>query len=602
MGRFSVKTALTGLMSVLAATSIFAVDALVDDNEDGTNSNEFEAYWYYYDDIGGVNDDDRPQAAPTSKASVINVPFTEKAREAFGDKSDTWKVKDYTFTCGKEGTNTFAMMPFTFGEVWTASYGKAAPFVGIGTMLASEGKFLDLKEAENVTFKIRSRVQELSVVFKIETADISEDSTFTYYQKAITAGTDWATVSVGVNDVDLAQPGWTPATAELPFKKTQCTKLAWEVPGGSNDITGDTLEIDDIVITNFEFISPTVFPNGPLALPATGLFATFEQAQYKNATDLKTYWYAYDDGAIGGTSVVNGGATKVPETGLLNLAFEPTTGSDGAGTAPFLEFTLGKTVQQPSATAPGTTVDVAGFIGIGFNVYDSTTSTYFDATTGKRGTTGPGGSTNSIYFEYLADGDFKYMTLEISDKNDVGDATTPDRKDSRGSGIVYYRNFLKTGPSVWKSATVKFTDLIVHDDWEGYVAIPLDINNLAKVQFKVQGAAGKAGILMVDNVAFPGLNNASFVGVNHSITRKATAAGFTTSFHNGNMMVNWKNSNVTSGNVKMLNTKGAVVATGALNSSISAAKLPAGLYFVQFSGVDVNGKAVSQQSAVSIVK
>jgi len=601
MGRFRVKTALTGLLSVLAATSIFAVDALVDANEDGTNANEFESYWYYYDDNSGTKKDDRPLAAPTSKASVINVPATEKNREAFGNKADTWKVKDYTFTCGKEGTNTFAMMPFTYGESWKASYGTAAPYVGIGTMLAPDGKFIDLKEAKDVTFKMRSRVQELAVVFKIETYDITLDSTFTYYQKAITAGTDWATVTIGINETDLAQPGWTPAASEKPFAKTKVTKLAWEVPGGSNAITGDTLELDDIVITNFEFVSATVGPNTAALGSKSGIFAAFEKAMYKDASPLSTYWYAYNDASIGGNSAVTAGATENATTKLLTLAFEAGSGSDGVGYAPYLQFTLGKTIKQASATDPTATVNVGGFVGIGVNLYDSTTSSYFDATTGKRGTKGSTGTATGVYFEYLADGDFKYVTMELSDFSDVGDATTPTRKDLRGSGIVYYRNYQKTG-AVWKAVSVPFTDLIVHDDWNGYKAIPLDLTKLAKLQFKVQGAEGQAGQLFVDNVCFPGLAAFEEVAVNHSITRKATSAGFTTSYQNGSVMVNWKNSSVSSGKVSMLNTKGAVVATGALNSSISAAKLPAGLYFIQFSGVDVNGKTVSQQSAVSIVK
>jgi len=605
MGRFTIKTALTGLMSVLAATSIFAVDALVDDNEDGTNANEFEAYWYYYDDNSGVKDDDRPQAAPESKASVINVPYTEKAREAFGNTSDTWKVKDYTFTCGTEGTNKFAMMPFTYGEKWTASYGKATPYVGIGTMLAVDGKYIDLKDAEAVSFKIRCRVNsELTVVFKVETFDISEDSSFAYYSKSIVVGSDWSTETIELSS--LLQPGWTPAAAEREFAQDKVTKIAWEVPAGSNeDVTSDTLEVDDIIITNYEFVSPTVAPNTAPLGQTDGIFSDFEQPQYKDASPISTYWYAYNDAQIGGNSSVDQGATQNTETKLLTLDFQPQSGSDGVGSAPYLKFTLGKTIRQASATSAGDSVDVQGFVGIGVNLYDSTTSTYFNATTGKRGTKGAGGTATGVYFEYLADGDFKYMTCELSDFNDVGDATTPTRKDSRGSGIVYYRNFQKTG-TVWKAASLNFSDFIVHDDWKGYVPIDLDITQLAKLQFKVQGAQNQAGILMVDNICFPGCN--PFVAVNHSITRPAGNTGFTAAYQHGNVMVNWKNNSSVSGRINLLNTKGAVVATAsvaktaAVNSTISAARLPAGLYFVQFNGVDVNGKTVSQQSAVSIVK
>ena len=131
MGRYTLKTALLGLASVLmASSSLFAADALFDDHSDGTNANEFEYYWYYYDDNAGLGKDDRPLAAPSSTPSVVNVPFTEKNREAYGNAGDTWKVKDYKFTLDEEAGNKFATMPFTYGEVWTASYGDAMPYVG----------------------------------------------------------------------------------------------------------------------------------------------------------------------------------------------------------------------------------------------------------------------------------------------------------------------------------------------------------------------------------------------------------------------------------------------------------------------------------------
>ena len=126
MGRFTLKTALLGLASVLlASSSLFAVDSKVDDHEDGTNQNDFLYYWYYYDDNSGLGINDRPQVETPGTPSVINVEFEEKNREAYGNPNDTWKVKEYTFTVGDDGSNKYATMPFTFGSSWNASYGTA---------------------------------------------------------------------------------------------------------------------------------------------------------------------------------------------------------------------------------------------------------------------------------------------------------------------------------------------------------------------------------------------------------------------------------------------------------------------------------------------
>ncbi len=313
------------------------------------------------------------------------------------------------------------------------------------------------------------------------------------------------------------------------------------------------------------------------------------------------------DGAIGGTSTVLAGATKNDSTKLLNLKFDAGSGSNTTGYAPYLEFTLGKSVKQFNAVT-GDTATVQGFVGIGCNVYDSATSTYFNAATGKRGTAGGTGAADGIYFEYLYDGNPKYMTLEISDKNDVGDATAPTRKDSRGSGIVWYRNFPQTG-TVWKAVSIKFAELITHDDWKGYVAIPLDLANLAKVQFKVQGAENLGGKLFIDNLCFPGIVFPdAAISTSKGMVRPAGKSDFTSSYLNGSVQVNWKLTGLTSGKISLVNTKGAVVqcvpvATASeLNAKLPAGNLSAGRYFVTFKGIDANGKTVTQQNAITIVK
>ena len=591
MGRYTLKAALLGLASVLmASSSLFA--ALLDDHEDGTNNNEFEAYWYYYDDNAGLGIDDRPLAAPSSNPSVINVEFTPGPREAYGDPSDTWEVKDYTFTCGEEAGNKYATMPFTFGDVWTASYGDAMPYVGLGTMLADEGKTLDLTGATSVKFKIRSHAGPLAIDFKIQTLDIDQDSSFGYYQKSVSVTTDWTEVEVLL--ADLKQPAWATGVKKFDFDITKCTKLAWEVQNEDNTTTTvDTLDVDDISIEPFTFVSTTVWTETKALspLPTTGQFAKFETAP-KNVCPLNFYWYAYNDKAIGGGAEVTGGATENLETGLLNLTLTEGTGSPGeTGTAAFLQYTLGPVIDKAG-------VSVQSFVGIGVNLYDSAAATYWNATTD---------NVSSIYFQYMADGDAKYVTLELSDINDVADKDHPDKADSdRGAGIVWYRNLLPTDGQ-WVAVEIPFSQLITHDTWEGYNAIPLDATKLAKLQFKVQGAQDAGGYFAIDNVFFPG---APFdVAVKDFKVASSKLSGISAIYRNGKVNVSWNgNGALDNGKINLINTAGAVVAsssfarTGKLSTSFSTAKLSAGMYFVKLNAIGANGKAVVMQSPVHIVK
>ena len=124
-----------GLTAVLIYSSLlFSKYILLDDHEDGTNSNELENYWYYYDDNTGIHEYDRPQADPASTPSVIDVPYTERLREAFGNPDDSVTIKDYSFTCNEEAGNKYATMPFILGNSWTTTSGTALPYVGIVTM------------------------------------------------------------------------------------------------------------------------------------------------------------------------------------------------------------------------------------------------------------------------------------------------------------------------------------------------------------------------------------------------------------------------------------------------------------------------------------
>ena len=595
MGLFKLRTALLGLGSALIATSSLFADVL-DDHQDGTNQNEFEYYWYYYDDNAGLKADDRPIAGVGTSPSVVNVPFTEGPRHAYGDVTDVHVVKTYTFTIGTDETtnNKYATMPFEFGDKWVASWCSgglacAWPFVGVGTMLNADGKWLDLTGATSIKFKMRSKTSDLMVRFKVQTYQIDDDSSFGYYQKTFTATTEWQEFEASLNPLALAQPSWALTQAPHDFDITKCTKLAWEVSQEDNTtVITDQLDVDDIEVVGYTFVSRFMWMQEASSIPTNGLFASFDGAIPNKSplTEYPTYWYAYNDGQIGGSSSVESGAVLDPTTNLLQIQFADGTGSDGIGKGAGLAFKLGEPI-------PRDTISIQGFVGIGCNLYDSSTNAYWDAQTA--GATG-------IYFEYMCDGDIKNAVVEISDVNDVADAARPDNLDGRGSGIVMFRNLPKTG-SAWRKVYIPFDSLLYHDDWAGALDIPLDLTKLAKVQFKVQGGYDMDGVLAIDNVAFPGVTAWGPVSVNKRTTRLVKTSAFSASYKNGTVRVNLNNK-FSSGKISLVNTQGAVVASAnvAKTASFSASKLSAGMYFVRLNAVDANGKAVVMQSPVNIVK
>jgi hypothetical protein len=404
----------------------------------------------------------------------------------------------------------------------------------------------------------------------------------------------------------LTQPSWAKGDqAKTAFAQNMCAKFSWEVHGESNtDVKSDTLDIDDIVIKGFNWTSPSVWTKTESAPPAMGLFSGFEVAP-KNATPLGTYWYAYNDFTIGGNSSVTRGAEQDPTSGLLTLQWTDGTGSSNKGTGAAVGFTLGKTVTKTEAS--GSTSNVQGFIGIGFNVYDSAGAVYYNSTTGKTGPKGAtaGTSDGSIYFEYLADGDFKYLTLEVSDSFDVPDKNQPARKDSRGSGIVWYRNLPLTGPNTWKAVKIPLDSLITHSNWKGYVAIPLKKTALAKIQFKAQGADQKGGTVMIDNVYFPGLDFGIPISVKPSLSRGAEQSAARAVYSGGKVRIEGEAfRGLHNASISLINGRGAVVKRQCVKERpvVSAHLIPTGLYIVRISGIDASGRPVAWQAPVAVTE
>ncbi|NLL13118.1 MAG: hypothetical protein GX267_06925 [Fibrobacter sp.] len=588
MGRFKFKKALFGLTTVATALSLYAANQLLDNHQDATNENELERYWFYYDDFAGTKADDRPTSAPESKPSVIKVEYKDKEITLKNGNKHT--MKDYVFTVDSSSDgNKFATMPFEFGENWTAIEGEyeAKPFVGIGTGLSA--KQIDLTkptEATGVRFKMRSRGEPLTVTFQVETRSIIDAETFAYHGKDLIATDEWEEFEVLFSE--LTQPGW--HKAKDPLDLTEVVQFAWQVHGEKNDeITEGVLDLDDIEILDWTYLSPTLETKWADMGDTTGkyAFATFEKNPKNEVKfpNFKSYWYAYDDAEINGKSEVIEGAERDDKTKRLDLLFEDKTGPDDKGTAPYLYFKLGKPVIREEDG-----VKIRGFVGIGINVYDSLDCEYWNAS-----------NYDYIYFHYKTAG-VKKATLEISDSNDVPDAKHPNRKDKRGSGVVWYRDLQDTKEE-WKAVKIYFDSLKAHEDWDVYKHIPLDKSALAKIQIKVQGDEGTEGLLSIDNIylgkAVPVLTKVN----------KVNDVRFAASYRNGRININWAGkTGIAEGKISLFDAKGCMVQSSniakvsRISENISANTLASGIYIVKLSGVDVNGKEVSMQTSLNVLK
>ncbi|HEX3019016.1 MAG TPA: carbohydrate binding domain-containing protein [Chitinispirillaceae bacterium] len=439
-------------LCLLFVFSLFAQNALLDDHSDQTDTNEFGSYWFYYDDNLSVGPNDRPQADPTTIPSVINVAFTTKERHAFGDPNDKWLINDYTFTLGGE-SDKFATMPFTFGDNWYAPYCPgttkcASPYVGIGTTLAPDGMMIDLSEASGVSFKIKSRSNPLEIVFKVQTYDIDNDSTFAYYQKAFTTSTAWATITIPFSDLEL--PDWAGDVKTRPFDKKKVTRISWEIKKvDNNTVSADTLDLDDIYINDFSYT-----PSDPPML-----IDDFEGGY--SANKIGTYWFFWDDSDSSGTSKVNNAGKENRFKG----SYTPGNSSAYAGV---MDFALGNGYRYPEVAmaflfdnekAP---IDMSGATAVQFDIKGS-----------------------------------RYMTIKFR----VNQSTITD--------YDYYSSQIEVWP-VWRTVTVYlFTeDYGIKQEPLWGIEKPFDIDKLTGLEwlYRKQDNAGnnQTGIVSIDNVKILG--------------------------------------------------------------------------------------------------
>ena len=437
MNPLTTANARSGLIFVMLFCSTLSSQfRLVDDHSDGTNGNEFDYYWYYYDDLTGLGEYDRLQADPQSQPSVIDVPYVLEHREAYGDPADTLEIKNYEFTINEENGNRFATMPFTFGNSWETTLGTSYPYVGMVTMLAAEGKSIDLSEMTGVKFRIRSRKEPLNIVFKVQTLDIKQDSSQAYYQDTISVTTEWSEKTVAFEKIK--QPAWAQNLARFDFDLCHCTKLVWEVQQITNtSLKYDTLDLDDIYLVPAPPSPYLWLYTASLNPPTNYKFATFETLP-RNVTPLGTYWYAFDDSLAGGQSQIFAGAKRNPMTVFYDLIYAEGTGfNSDYGIA--IECLFGPDI---SKNCP----PVHGFASLAFDLYDSASADYLNLSSKEFA---------SIYFDYRTDEDIDRVSLEILDFYDVRDRNDPSRESPRSSGNVWFRDLPLTNSS-WRAVNIPF--------------------------------------------------------------------------------------------------------------------------------------------------
>jgi hypothetical protein len=257
-------------------------------------------------------------------------------------------------------------MPFTFGTKWKATGYMACPFVGMSSALAPDGNSIDLTGATAVTFKLRSHVNPLFVNFKIETMDIIQDTSFAFYSAGQAITTTWKEFTVAI-PADLAQPAWAFNSQVKPFLQSQCVRLSWEVRGDENNgVKVDTLDIDDVWIKDYKYISPSVWYKTETNRPARGLVSSFESPP-KSGTPLGTSWFAYDDHEDFGNSSITRGAAVDHTKGLFPLDWSETnTGFNNIGSGAAIQMKFGNTLNHVNNM--GDTTNIQGFTGIGFTM------------------------------------------------------------------------------------------------------------------------------------------------------------------------------------------------------------------------------------------
>jgi hypothetical protein len=185
-GLRGLSTSRLGLVcaAAVALTAMTVKAATIDSCEGGTNQNQFGAYWYFYDDLS--------DGGNSTITGTTHDPVTQKIVGGCAPIA----------TQGNNGTAGF-QMNYTMGTVQATckdETGAVVPncgynFVGIGTMLATEGLTCDIKNATTITFWAKANpVVKLNV--EVATSDITDNG---YYRVLIPVGQSWGKYQISLD-------------------------------------------------------------------------------------------------------------------------------------------------------------------------------------------------------------------------------------------------------------------------------------------------------------------------------------------------------------------------------------------------------------------
>jgi len=409
------------------------------------------------------------------------------------------------------------------------------------------------------------------------------------------------------------------------FDPKRATALAWSIEVADNaSLVGEeaAIFIDNVVLKGtFDFIPPEIcMTNGvscasnTFNIPATSLkISDFSGRDYTPPADVEEdedflknvlgyYWYAYDDNtpdASGarGTSTIIWTAQDYNGDDIMDVVGQ---GRDGSNAA-FVEYVKGSAFGQSESNPAG----IESFIGIGVNLYDDSLKTDFANAIPFSG----------IYFEYRTAAGINWIDVEMADDFDaIGDAANLD-------GEVFFTRVPGTNGQ-WMSATVPFSAFVL-PTWvttSGERRIPsnsnpnstsLNFGKLAQVKFVHKGGMEQEYDFAINNLYFYGATEFGPPGSVKVVGKAARTTGLRATYSRGVVGVNWNAaSQVASGKISLVNTKGRVIASAPISktsgnrisASLGKSVIPTGMYFVRIDARDVNGKRIVQQAPISIVK
>jgi len=649
MGRFT-KRLIVGLAAAVTVAGGAFADALLDDFEGGTNENKFGNYWYFWTNSAAARENVPGYTPPPCDKKPYGPDLSpDSAREKIVNAKTSANDFRFVFEGGYGASVTAQMAGSQFAGVlqfenlksqWSSSHKPATqtwedvyPGVGLGANLTSDTiNGLDLSKATSVSFymKVSESVIDKATVggvkFRMIVTDqlagnpnhpawsgdlkgCIADAPYEVILKSPT--TTWKKYTVNLDTATLKRDAWEVKEKPYDFNKKHALSFGWYLEGKSlaagSKLAG-LIAIDSVVINGYTFI-PRDLCNG-CKQPATTtapkedlLFSDFDKplgGAGLNQNKLGQYWYAYDDSAarkdpsvpIPGTQskITDGTGMDEYYTDGPSLIVDGNKAGYQASNGAYIGFTMGTPYDKKKGTE---TNKVQPFVGIGTNLVsdeDIAANKFFD-----------GSELTAIWFRYKTTG-FDELIVEVSDKY----AVTHD------DGEVFYTKLEGTGGQ-WAVAVVPIDKLVLPSWAEARTGTnaKLDIKNLAKIQFKNQSVGAGEGTLQIDDVYLIDPAHAGQIpGAVKLFSSKAPGASFRATYSRGMIGVNWNAaSNVASGKIQLVNTKGRIMASvplatsaGKVTSSINAGSVPTGMYFVRVNAKDVNGKNIVMQSPVSIVK